>query len=299
MSARIAFVGADGALGARLVPALGARGINLRCSALHAPSAPLDLSGAYVTINAAGPRVRPGLGWVDYLREHVGTASIVAGAVRPGAHLVLISSAAVYGSARGAVDATTPPMPDSFPVPAYAWAKLAAEHATRSICADRGVALTILRPSIIYGSGAGGVLITLRNLARRGMRAVLEPESTRQHLLHLELFQRVLEQVATTSPPAHRATYVVADPFVLTSADLNDAYRAAGPRSVPLVTPVGLVGEATRRWNRGPNRQVSGLVAVASMLALDNAYDWKTCLDALGIDPEPYGRARFDEFIRA
>jgi hypothetical protein len=65
------------------------------------------------------------------------------------------------------------------------------------------------------------------------------------------------------------------------------------------VTPVGLVGEATRRWNRGPNRQVSGLVAVASMLALDNAYDWKTCLDALGIDPEPYGRARFDEFIRA
>ena len=43
---------------------------------------------------------------------------------------MLISSAAVFGSRRGLVTEDTPPDPDSFPVPEYAWAKLAAEHAT-------------------------------------------------------------------------------------------------------------------------------------------------------------------------
>ncbi len=117
----------------------------------------------------------------------------VVRSMRPGGHLVLVSSAAVYGSGRGEVTAATAPRPDTFPVPPYAWAKLAAEHAARAGAADRGLSLTILRPSIIYGPGAGGVLITLRDMARRGVRVELLPSSTRQHLLHVRLFQRILE----------------------------------------------------------------------------------------------------------
>jgi hypothetical protein len=161
------------------------------------------------------------------------------------------------------------------------------------------VALTVLRPSIIYGPGAGGVLVTLRDFARRGLRASLQPESTRQHLLHLHLFQRVLEGLIAAPPPSETRIFVVADPFVLTSAELNAAYAAAGPRAAPLPVPIGLVARASRGWQRRTGRDLPGPVAVAAMLGLDNAYDWRPCLSHLAIDPGPFGRSIFDAFLEA
>jgi nucleoside-diphosphate-sugar epimerase len=218
--------------------------------------------------------------------------------MRPGSHLVLIGSAAVYGAQRGAVSAETPPQPDSFPSPAYAWSKLSAEHATRAICAERGVALTVLRPSIIYGPGAGGVLIRLRDLARRGLRVVLDPPSARQHLLHLRLFEDVLRALIERPGPGAAVTYVVADPFVVTTADLNAAFAAAGPRAVQVRAPVALVARATRSWQRWSDVAVPGPAAVASMLTLDNVYDAQAVLSTLGLDAAAYGRDAFDAFLR-
>jgi len=295
----VAWVGADGALGSSLAPALGAHPLRLRCPDLSDDAPIPELAGFDVVVNGAGPRVHPGLAWGDYLREHVGTATRVARSMRPGSHLVFISSAAIYGSGRGEVSASTAPRPDTFPVPPYAWAKLAAEHAARAVSAERRVALTVLRPSIIYGPGAGGVLVTLRDLARRGVRASLQPERTRQHLLHLRLFERVLSALVVAPPPRDAVVHVVADPFVLTSAEINAAYRAAGPRAAPLPVPIGLVASATRGWQRRFARELPGPVAVAAMLGLDNVYDWRPCLSALGIDPAEFGRAVFDAFLEA
>lgn len=296
---RVAWVGADGALGATLAPALGAQPLRLRCPDLSDDGPMGEIDGFDVVIDGAGPRVHPGLAWGDYLREHVGTATRVARSMRPGRHLVFISSAAIYGAGRGDVSASTAPRPDTFPVPPYAWAKLTAEYAVRAVSAERGVALTVLRPSIIYGPGAGGVLVTLRDFARRGLRASLLPESTRQHLLHLHLFQRVLEGLIAVPPPSETRIFVVADPFVLTSAELNAAYMAAGPRAAPLPVPIGLVARASRGWQRRTGRDLPGPVAVAAMLGLDNAYDWQPCLAHLGIDPGPFGRRVFDDFLEA
>jgi nucleoside-diphosphate-sugar epimerase len=295
----VAWVGADGALGASLAPTLGAQPFPLRCPDLSDDDPIPELAGFDVVIDGAGPRVHPGLAWGDYLREHVGTATRVARSMRPGGHLVFISSAAIYGAGRGEVSASTAPRPDTFPVPPYAWAKLAAEHAARAVSSERGVALTVLRPSIIYGPGAGGVLVTLRDLARRGVRASLSPGGTRQHLLHLDLFRRVLEGLIAAPPPSATSVFVVADPFVLTSAELNAAYLAAGPKAAPLPVPIGLVARATRGWQRRTGRELPGRVAVAAMLGLDNAYDWQPCLAHLAIDPAAFGRSIFDAFLEA
>jgi nucleoside-diphosphate-sugar epimerase len=297
--ADVAFVGADGALGSVLAPALAAHPVRLRSPDLTDRSPLPELAGRRVVIHAAGPRVHPGLGWGDYLREHVGTTTRVASSLAPGSHLVLVSSAAIYGSGRGSVDAATAPDPASFPAPDYAWAKLAAEHTARAICAERGVALTVLRPSIIYGPGAGGVLIALRDLARRGVRFVLDPPAARQHLLHLRLFEQVLRAVIASPPPARPATHVVADPFVLTTADVNAAIERAGRRAAVIPAPVSWVAKATRAWQSAGDRRAPGPFAVASMLVLDNAYDAGATLAALGVDAAPFGRSLFDEFMSA
>lgn len=293
----VAWVGADGALGASLAPALGAHPVPLRCPHLSDDGPIRELAAFDVVIDGAGPRVHRGLAWGDYLREHVGTAMRVARSMLPGSHLVFISSAAIYGSGRGEVSASTAPRPDTFPVPPYAWAKLAAEHAVRALSAERGLALTVLRPSIIYGPGAGGVLVSLRELARGGVRVSLLPGRTRQHLLHLRLFQRVLAALIAAPPPSETTAFVVADPFVLTSAEINAAYLAAGPRAVPLPVPIGLMARATRRWQQRSGLGLPGPVAVAAMLGLDNAYDWQPCLASLGIDPGDFGRSLFFDFL--
>jgi nucleoside-diphosphate-sugar epimerase len=298
-SVDVAFVGADGALGSVLAPALGAHPVRLRASDFTDQSPLPELGAARVVIHAAGPRVHPGLGWGDYLREHVGTTTRAARSMAPGAHFVLVSSASIYGSGRGAVDAATPPDPASFPAPDYAWAKLAAEHAAQAICAERGLALTVLRPSIIYGPGAGGVLIALRDLARRGVRLVLDPPGARQHLLHLRLFEQVLRAVIASPPPARPTRYVLADPFVLTTADVNACIERAGPRAAAIPAPVSWVSRATRAWQSQGDRRAPGPFAVASMLALDNVYDGAAALTALGVDATPFGRAVFDEFMSA
>jgi nucleoside-diphosphate-sugar epimerase len=255
------------------------------------------LEGFEVVIHAAGPRVHPGLGWGDYLREHVGTTRKIGGSMTRGSHLVLVSSAAVYGSNRGPVTPDSPPRPDTFPVPPYAWAKLVAEDTARALAAERGLALTILRPSIIYGPGAGGVVLTLRDLARRGVRVELRPGSMRQHLLQIALFQRVLGGLIAATAPPRPVTFDVADPFVVATSELNAAYARVAPRVPAVPVPVGQVASALRLWQRRAGRGAPGSVAVAAMLGLDNVYDPRPCLEHLGIDPRPFGRESFDAFL--
>jgi nucleoside-diphosphate-sugar epimerase len=293
----VAFVGADGALGSALAGDLGARGVRLRCPDLTDATPLAVLAEADVVINAAGPRHHPELQWSDYFREHVGTATRVARSMRPGAYLVHVSSAAVYGSRRRFADAATPEDPSAFPAESYAWAKLAAEHAVRAICAERGVRLTVLRPSIIYGPGSGGVLLTLRRIAARGVRFVLTPPEARQHLLHMDLFRRVLEALVERGASGDFPMLVLADPFVLTTRDVNDALRRAGPRAVPVPVPLALAAAAIRAWQHRLEIQAPAHLAVAAMLALDNEYDWRPSFQGLGLDPAEFGREKFERFM--
>lgn len=81
-----------------------------------------------------------------------GTRNVLEAAARAGAiHAVHLSSVAVYGSIDGLVDEDTPI--DS-PIPGrdvYARSKREAERAARRVEAERGLTVTVLRPSAVYG----------------------------------------------------------------------------------------------------------------------------------------------------
>ena len=166
--------GADGTLGRLLVDRLQARGITLRCSDMGS-DAPPTVNTAATVINAAGPRARPGLGYEDYFREHVGTARAIVRAMQPGAHLIHLSSTAVYGARGCRLRCDSLEAPLLFPMPAYAIGKYAAELAVRSLCEERRVRLTILRLSMVYGKGVDSALESLIRLSARGLRLALTP----------------------------------------------------------------------------------------------------------------------------
>jgi len=90
---------------------------------------------------------------------------------------------------------------------------------------------------------------------------------------------------------------VLADPFVLTTRDVNDALRRAGPRAVPVPVPLAIAAAAIRAWQDRLEIQAPAHLAVAAMLALDNEYDWRPSFQALGLDPAEFGREKFERFM--
>src|SRR5215472_8580966 len=123
----VTVVGSSGTLGARLATRLGARPVDLRGTDPRDTAPVPAIAEARVVVNAGGPRVRPGLDWEDYAREHVGLAARVVRSMRAGSRLVHLGSTAVYGARGCMLDAGAPEAPECFPMPAYACAKMAAE----------------------------------------------------------------------------------------------------------------------------------------------------------------------------
>jgi UDP-glucose 4-epimerase len=288
MSVRVV-VGADGALGKALVTALGAHGVGLRHPSERLDERLPELTEADVVFNVSGPRVRPGLGWADYLREHVGTSVAVARSMRPGGHLVHFSSAAVYGASPAVIRAETPEAPRLFPNPSYAWAKLAGEHAVRAIARERGLGLTVLRPTMVYGVGVTSALDTILSLAQRGVRLSLRPAGGRQHGLSLDLLVAILEGLAARGP--QEIVLLACDPFVFANRDLEAAV-AARHRGLAVPAPVNVAEALLRRWPMFPDREPPGVLAAFAFLGLDNEFDWRHALRSLAIDAGQFSRER-------
>jgi hypothetical protein len=290
-------VGADGALGGLLSDHLGGRRLAFRCPE-GVPSHPLgDVHDARVVVNASGPRVRPGLRWSDYHREHVQGSLAVARAMRAGAHLVHFSSAAVYGGRRaGIVGQDTPEAPLSFPNPDYACAKLAAEMAVRATCHDRGVGLSVLRPPLVYGPGILSAVSGLRRLSRRPLRLSLRPASLRQHLLHASLLKAGLEALVTGGPRCPEPL-LLADPFVLTNADLSRPPARSRGAGLALAVPLDWATALVRRWPGHPARSAPGVLAALAALGIDLELDGRPTLARLGLRPEDFSRDKtFDRY---
>lgn len=284
-------VGKGGTLGAAIARRLGCAAIELRATDPRDGSPVDDVARADVLVNASGPRVRPGLDWADYFREHVGVASRVMRSMHPGAHVIHISSCAVYGARGGLLATDDLEAPTLFPSPAYACAKLAAEAEVRALGRSRGVRVTVLRPSMVYGPGIESALDSMLRLSARGVSLRFKPAEVRQHLLHVELFLDAVSS-ATTRPPADERVLIVADPFVLTNSDLVS--RAGFPMVVPLRATSALHALA-RRFGRAPPS-----TEALAVLAMDNEFAWRPAFEALELDPAAYARERtFDPYWNA
>jgi nucleoside-diphosphate-sugar epimerase len=290
--ASTAVVGTGGNLGARIAERLQARGVELRCPDPRTKSVLPDLAEATAVVNVGGPRVRPGLGWSDYFREHVGVTAAVLRSMRPGARLIHVSSTAVYGARGDVLGATSSEAPTLFPSAAYACAKLAAESAARALGAERSIDVVVLRPSMVYGPGVDSALETLRRLHRRGVQLRLAPASVRQHLLHIDTLLTVIDR-ARTQRVVHDATpLLVADPFVLTNGDL----AAVDGKGLPLTVDVRAAAQGHAGVARVLGASPGALEALA-VLGMDNAFDVAPTWRALGLDPRRFDReATFDVY---
>jgi nucleoside-diphosphate-sugar epimerase len=252
--------------------------------------APVALEQAATVINAAGPRARPGLGSADYFREHVGTSRAIVRAMKPGAHLIHLSSTAVFGARGVQLRCDSLEAPLLFPMPAYASGKYAAELAVRALCEERGIQLTILRLSMVYGPGVDSALESLVKMAARGMRLELKPGSLRQHLLHMELLVYGLLQACKCGPQGPRPL-ILADPFSITNNEINAAIARMFPKAFSASVPLCIFGKMAKRCGRLAEFRVSMPIASFAVLAIDNEFDWQPGFQALGIEPSDFDRS--------
>jgi nucleoside-diphosphate-sugar epimerase len=294
----IAVVGADGVVGGAIASALGAARVvyrEPRAGELALAAADDLLRSASVVVNAAGFRVRPGLGAADYRRSHGEEVERLVPRLSPGALLVQISSASVLGK-----DASHPlggngaeGRPETFGCPAYALSKREAEEVARRAAASQGVKVVILRPAVLYGPEPDGMIGTLLTLAKKGLLLRLVPGRHRHHFCSFPLLVEVVARLAGTGegvePPL-----VVADPFVLTSDEITDAIRALHPPRLTLPFPAGPTGAALRLLPRSRSSRLDLRTwgEILGILALDTVYDPSGTFRRLAIDPSRFSRER-------
>lgn len=287
---KVVVVGAKGTLGARLMRELACEGVDFRARDRDARDAAWRsvVAGADVVVNAGGPRVRAGLGKDDYAREHVGVTEATIGAMRHGAHLVHLSSTAVFGARRALLYADTPEAPERFPMPDYAAAKLAAERVAITAAKRAGVDITVLRPSMVYGPAVDSALESVRSLARRGVSLRFLPGRVRQHLTHVDL---LVASLRAAFPKARGPKpLLVADPFVLTNADL------VIPRGAPVFVPLPPFVRGSRLLRRLGVAQLH--VDSLAVLGIDNVFEVDGTFKTLSLPREQFDRDHtFDRYF--
>ena len=201
---------------------------------------------------AAGPlesadwdAVLPGHGTVVHLAAHVhrpredahtaaashervnrlGTVRLARAAAAAGvARFVFASSVKVCGEATGA----TPFDGDCAPAPSdpYAQSKLAAELALRRIEAESGMAVTIVRPPLVYGPGVGANFLSLMRAVDRGIPLPLASVRNRRSLIFVDNLADFVARCVGHAAAAGR-TFTVADEGDVSTPELVRAIAAA------------------------------------------------------------------------
>ncbi len=103
-----------------------------------------------------------------------GTRNVLEAAAQAGiARAVHISSVAVYGTRRAPLDETTPLDVELDPGDLYGRSKRAAEAEARAVESERGLAVTVLRPSAVYGERDRLFAPAIARIVRRPVAALL------------------------------------------------------------------------------------------------------------------------------
>lgn len=295
----IVVVGADGFVGSHLAAALGARKVVYRApkdGEAHISGAAGVVGAADVIINAAGFPIRPGLTAADYERSHQGATAALIPWIRRDALFVHMSSASVLGKSRHrTLGNHTPPDPDSCPCPDYALAKLRADHFLEKAAAENSFRLIFLRPSNLYAPQAEGTIPSLVRLANRGIILRLYPRDGRHHFCDVNLLAEVVRRIVDTTSLPQSAALVIADPYTITSRELEEMIRRhVRRRTVTLPLPLPLLTTVFRHSIRARNPKLDWVTRgeIFGFINLDSVYDPSETFALLGIDPSRYSRER-------
>ncbi len=193
----VLITGAAGFVGTRLCQAFAAAGFDVTGLDRVAPRTPAcgrfltgdllaageDTHSFSTVVHLAGllpGKAPPG----DLFAVNVGgTSAVLRRYVSQGSHLILFSTGLVYGDQPG-------PFGEGLacrPRDPYAESKLAAEVVARAGCETRQAQLTVVRPSVIYGTGApaGMLLVSMMAALRRGEVFPMTAGEQRRDFLHV------------------------------------------------------------------------------------------------------------------
>lgn len=210
---RVVVTGASGFIGRTLCPALRARGhqvVALDRAATGDLAAftgwPGQLAGGDAVVHLAALAHARGVD-EERLRAVNVEAPLALGraAAAAGAKMLFMSSAKVLGeeTAGSAFDESSPLAPQD----AYGRAKAAAEGALRAVS---GLALTVLRPPLVFGPGVKANFLALLRAVARGWPLPLASIANRRSLVYVgNLADAVLRCLET--PRAAGKTYLLGD----------------------------------------------------------------------------------------
>jgi nucleoside-diphosphate-sugar epimerase len=181
------------------------------------------LSGIDVVVHLAGlAHVRGHGHWVtqEFDRvNHAGSLRLAREAARLGVRrLVFVSSIAVHGlhaMEKGAITTNTPLAPRT----PYADSKARAEVALRTIAAESGMELVIIRPPLVHGPSAPGNLGRLVRLVRAGTPLPLGRADNRRSLVSRDNLSSLIHS-CVDHPAAAGRTLLAADSRELSTPEL-------------------------------------------------------------------------------
>lgn len=301
MSDRTVVVGADGVVGGILVRALDAVPVVHRAPrpGEHAIAEAGDLlASARLVVNSQGFRPRARMSARELDDSHGPATARLVERLSAGATLVHVSSASVLGTASraGVVSGAWPPSPESFPMPEYAVSKWRAERVAIEHGGARGLKTLVLRPAVVFEHPADGMLASLVRLARtRNAILRLLPSGARHHFCSAPLLTAVARVVvARAGELTHGEAFTVADPFVVTNAELREDLCAPLVRRLHVEVPVHarVASAVLARLGALPGPDLAGLAEVFGVMGMDIRYDTSRTFERLGLDPADFGRAR-------
>jgi nucleoside-diphosphate-sugar epimerase len=220
-----------------------------------------------------------------------GTRNVLTAARLAGVgHAVHVSSVAVYGSAPGPVDETTPTDAILAPGDLYARSKREAEEVARGIEEKRGFPVTIVRPSAVYGERDRLMAPAIRDLLRLPLVPLFGPATNSLPVVYAGNVAVAIR--LTVESGCGGATYNVGLDHPLNQRQLM-GWLAAGlgvtPRFFTIPGPVvRRTGEALGRLGvRTPGAQHLPINRLTQLALGENPYPSQRIRSDLGWDP-PY-----------
>jgi len=185
-----------------------------------------------------------------------GTANLVKQSIAAGVkHFIFISSIGAMATLSDhPLTETSPCQPDT----PYGRSKLQAEQALIELASQSNMTWTILRPTLVYGSGNPGNMERLIKLITRGLPLPFGSVNNRRSLLYVG---NLVDAIATclTHPNAKNQTFLVSDGQDLSTPELirKIAYHLERPCHLLPVPPsllkmAGHLGDTIEQFTKRP-----------------------------------------------